>query len=516
MLKSLLKALKNNNNVTLPSFGGIMKMGSSYMFNEFLKFNDGKFSKFLQETDGLSEEQANVKIDDFIKEIKIALSTVGSFSLNEIGTLNQIDGKIKLEKPSITDKKEEEKPASKKSETKLTVADLKEEKVEKKEIKKKEIEKQTPEEKQTKKTADNFSIDFTVKEAEKKIKAFKDKQEIIDFTRGDRRKSIIEALNEKLKSLNKIDAAELDILEASQIKTDTNQEDKNIPIKEGSEKEVKKQVAKESDILKTVIEKELEDNTISEKEQLIAPTPKIVLQTEVTTPSIKKKEIENTETKEEEDLVALTEGAVKIEKEAKGRKRNKIIFWLALICILSGAGIVGYLKQDFIIGWFENSEQLTHNQSSNAADDSEFDNNTEEETEEELVQPNTTEEEPLEEINEPEIIPKEIENLEGDNQTLDSPEEEEILVEETIIEPKEITPIENANKASYYAVVGSFSKEKNAEDLAKSLKEEGYNDAIIFQNGNLKSVTLGQFSTVSEAKKALKQSGRNGWVKKPK
>jgi len=288
MLKSLLKALKNNNNVTLPSFGGIMKMGSSYMFNEFLKFNDGKFSKFLQETDGLSEEQANVKIDDFIKEIKIALSTVGSFSLNEIGTLNQIDGKIKLEKPSITDKKEEEKPASKKSETKLTVADLKEEKVEKKEIKKKEIEKQTPEEKQTKKTADNFSIDFTVKEAEKKIKAFKDKQEIIDFTRGDRRKSIIEALNEKLKSLNKIDAAELDILEASQIKTDTNQEDKNIPIKEGSEKEVKKQVAKESDILKTVIEKELEDNTISEKEQLIAPTPKIVLQTEVTTPSIKK------------------------------------------------------------------------------------------------------------------------------------------------------------------------------------------------------------------------------------
>ena len=50
----------------------------------------------------------------------------------------------------------------------------------------------------------------------------------------------------------------------------------------------------------------------------------------------------------------------------------------------------------------------------------------------------------------------------------------------------------------------------------KSLKEEGYNDAIIFQNGNLKSVSLGMFSTVNEAKKALKQSGRSGWVKKPK
>ena len=95
MLKPLLKALEISNNVTLPSFGGIMKIGPSYMFNEFLKFNDGKFSKFLQETEGLSKEEANLKIDNFIKEIKTALGTTGSFSLNEIGTLNQIDGKIK-------------------------------------------------------------------------------------------------------------------------------------------------------------------------------------------------------------------------------------------------------------------------------------------------------------------------------------------------------------------------------------------------------------------------------------
>ena len=498
MLKSLIEALNSSNNVTLPNFGGIMKMGSSYMFNEFLKFNDGKFSKFLQETDGLSKEDANVKIDDFIKEIKTGLSTTGSFPLNEIGTLNLIDGKIKLEKPSFTAKKEENK---------LIVADVKEEKVQKQEIKNKEIEVQTPKEKQTKKTADICSIDFTVKEAQEKIKAFKDKQEIIYFTRGDKRKSIIETLNQKLKSLNNIDNAELDILEASQLKTEKNKDVKNTPIKEGSEKEVKEQVAKESDILKIVIEKEIEDNTIQEKELVIVPTPKKVIQTEIPTPSIKKKDIENTETKEEEDLVALTEGAVKIEKEAKRRKRNKIIFWFALICILSGGSIIGYLKQDFIVGWFENSEQLSHNPSSNTVVGSELDNNTEEEKiEEELV----------EQIIKPEIIPEEIENLEGDNQTLDSAEEEEVLVEETIIEPEEITQIENADKASYYAVVGSFSKEKNAINLMKSLNEEGYNDALIFQNGNLKSVSLGQFPTASEAKNTLKQSGRNGWVKKPK
>ena len=60
---------------------------------------------------------------------------------------------------------------------------------------------------------------------------------------------------------------ELDILEASQIETDKNKEDKNIPIKEGSEKEVKEQVAKESDILKIVIEKEIADNTIQRKKR---------------------------------------------------------------------------------------------------------------------------------------------------------------------------------------------------------------------------------------------------------
>ena len=334
MLQSLIKALNSSNNITLPNLGGIIKMGSSFMFNEFLKFNDGKFSKFLQETDGLSKEEANIKIDNFIKEIKTALSETGSFSLNEIGTLNLIDGKIKLELlPSSTKEKEQDKPAPKK--------------------------------KETKKIANNLSIDFTIKEAQQKIKAFKDKQEIIFFTRGDNRKSIIETLNQKLKSLNNIDNAELDILEASQIKPDKNKDIKHIPIKEGSEKEVKEQVAKESDILKIVIEKEIADNTTPEKEEVIAPTQKKEISTEITTLSIKKEDIENTETKEEEDLVALTEGATKIEKETKRRKRNRIIFWFALICILSGGSIIGYLKQEVIVDWFESSEQLAHNPSSN-------------------------------------------------------------------------------------------------------------------------------------------------------
>ena len=481
MLQSLLKALNNFNSVTLPGFGGIMKMGSSYMFNEFLKFNDGKFSKFLQETESISEEEANIKIENFIKEIKNELSKTGSFSLNEVGTLNLIDGKIKLELLSFTAKKEEDKS--------------------------------TPKEKDTKKIANSLSIDFPVKEAQQKIKALKDKQEIIFFTRGDNRKSIIAALNQKLKSLNNIDNTELDILEASQLKTEKHKDVKNTSIKEGSKKEVKEQVAKESDILKTVIEKEIEDNTIQEKEQAIGTTAKTFVQKDNKTPSTEKKNIENTETTEEEDLVALSAGAVRIEKEAKRRKRNKIIFWFALICVFSGGSIIGYLKQDVIAGWFKNSEQLSHNPSSNTIVGSELDNNTKtEQIKEERIEPVVVVEKEQEERREIEQIEKQEQIIEEEIIT----ETDEVLNDNKLpIDTEEEVRIEIAKQESYYVVVGSFSKEKNAKNLIKSLKEEGYNDALIYQNGNLKSVSLGIFSSASEAKKALKQSGRNGWVKKP-
>ena len=343
-----------------------------------------------------------------------------------------------------------------------------------------------------------MSIDFPVKEAQQKIKALKDKQEIIFFTRGDNRKSIIAALNQKLKSLNNIDNTELDILEASQLKTEKHKDVKNTSIKEGSKKEVKEQVAKESDILKTVIEKEIEDNTIQEKEQAIGTTAKTFVQKDNKTPSTEKKNIENTETTEEEDLVALSAGAVRIEKEAKRRKRNKIIFWFALICVFSGGSIIGYLKQDVIAGWFKNSEQLSHNPSSNTIVGSELENNTKtEQIKEERIEPvvvvekerKKIAEEQIEQIIEEEIITETDEVLNDNKLPIDTEEE---------------VRIEIAKQESYYVVVGSFSKEKNAKNLIKSLKEEGYDDALIYQNGNLKSVSLGIFSSASEAKKSTK------------
>ena len=121
--------------------------------------------------------------------------------------------------------------------------------------------------------------------------------------------------------------------------------------------------------------------------------------------------------------------------------------------------------------------------------------------EEDLLEEDIIEEEPLEQI------------IEEENTF----EQNEAIIDNKLrINTNEEDRTEIGNKGNYYVVVGSFSKEKNAKNLTNLLLEEGYNDAVIFQNGNLKSVSLGIFSTSSEAKELLKQSGKNGWVKKAK
>lgn len=513
MLTTLLKALNTSSNITLPTLGGIMKMGNSYMFNEFLKFNDGKLSKFIQENEGLSENDANAKIDGFVAEIKSALETKGNFSLNEIGTLILKDGKILLEKlPTTSTPKTEIKKETAKVEVKKEIPAPKQE-IKKEVIPPKKTEKKPLEEKQSSKN-ENTSTELAVKDAKEKINSLKDKQELIDFTKGDARKTIIEALNKQLKTLNKIDTNELNILEATAIKKTKEEVKPEKPIKEGTQKEVKKQVAKESDILKTVVEKESQDTP--EKTPSSSNQDKELKKVEPSKPPVKKDKkptfvVQEKETKkevsEEEDLAALTEGAIKLEKEAKGRKRNKIILWAAIICILSGGGIVGYLKKDNIMALFETSTQIAESTTTPEEEVPEIMANNDNEANHEEVT--------IDEISEPvETVQQEL--VEG---IIEEPIEEEVIEEETIApedEPIEEISVSHSESGNYLVVVGSFSKEKNAINLVKELKKEGYSNAGIFQNGNLQSVKIGSYSTSKEAKAALQESGKDGWVKRPR
>ena len=62
MKNKFIKAVDEMNTVVLQDIGAVIKVGKKYSFNHFLKFNDGRFSKYIQNNDDLSKEEADNKV----------------------------------------------------------------------------------------------------------------------------------------------------------------------------------------------------------------------------------------------------------------------------------------------------------------------------------------------------------------------------------------------------------------------------------------------------------------------
>ena len=60
-----------------------------------------------------------------------------------------------------------------------------------------------------------------------------------------------------------------------------------------------------------------------------------------------------------------------------------------------------------------------------------------------------------------------------------------------------------SEKAKIFIVGGCFSSEENANKLANSLKDSGYETAFVKQRGKLWDVYYGKYQTMEEAKLAL-------------
>lgn len=492
MVNELLQAFEKESSINLPDFGGFMKMGTVYQFNEFLKFNDGKFSAFIQAKKGIDKNAAEILIVDFISEINTTLANGGRYDLFEIGSLSIENGRIILNKPTNvkpptpSTKVKPEDPKNIKEEPVSKSTEIIETKKEVISEKKKEL----------------LSSLLTVKEAEERINNLSDKQDLIDFTAGDGRKTVIESLNKRLKSLNKIDPNEIAILSATEIKENKNEKQES-KIKEGTDSELKKQVAKESDILKTVKEQEQkEEEKITLSKSIIEKNKSIevlVPEKEIKEkPEILKTTSKQQVTKEEKDKEALVLGAERIEKEVKNRKRNKLILLLGLACILSGGGILGFLKKDLIKNWFSNPENKIASTSHDQVDD----NQLEEVISEETIEP--------------------VEEVKSDQKEVEEPIEQEAVIkvsEEPIEDEPEIEDKQHitttASDGSYHVIVGSFSKESNANQLVKDLQKEGFSSAgILGTFNNLQCVKLGTYTTKELAIEAMKESGKEGWIKK--
>ena len=106
--------------------------------------------------------------------------------------------------------------------------------------------------------------------------------------------------------------------------------------------------------------------------------------------------------------------------------------------------------------------------------------------------------------------------------TIDSTENTKKVVVDTIAAfdsvELELKPVKETNSLSienYLVVVGSFKNKENAKSLVSNLRAEAHEQAFIFsQENGFHYAVLNSFSSRSEAKKALTDSGIDGWVKK--
>lgn len=116
----LIDLLKNNKTVIIPNIGAISNSDSpthQYIFNEYLKFDDGMIVKYISTKEGKSLDEAGDDLDKFTQGFSDLLNQGKEVVIPQIGILSKVDGKTvfhcdtnasggtKISTSSIEDKK---------------------------------------------------------------------------------------------------------------------------------------------------------------------------------------------------------------------------------------------------------------------------------------------------------------------------------------------------------------------------------------------------------------------------
>ena len=146
MDKFIKLLLEKENTVILPGFGAIVVENENtgkLMFNEYLKFNDGKLDNIIVENSNMSLQEAQNHISKYIKEIQIQLDKGETYDIFELGSFTKdADESIAFsgQKPGSASakeagtKKETVAPSEKKTAPVKKAAPKKEEKPKEKEV----------------------------------------------------------------------------------------------------------------------------------------------------------------------------------------------------------------------------------------------------------------------------------------------------------------------------------------------------------------------------------------------
>lgn len=495
MDKYIKELLSLKNSVVLPGLGGLLKIGKNISINEYLKFNDGKLVAYISEQKNIDSEEALKEVEAYCNDVKAKLESEGKYTIKKLGTIKLADGKLSFEIKSKEEKVQEEPVSIENKEEKPEIEEKLEEVSDVKENmasdSKDLVAKDETKQKQV--IISDSSSDLNEDDALEAIRKIDNKEELIAFAENDKRDSVSSFFLERLTYFNELKEEKKKAKEEV-VKKKEQKEEETIEAKtEGKKKEI--ETPNEVSVEETKTEKIVKEEVIVEEKKEV--------------PSEKRQEfVENTdETKEEipdETIEKITEGAEKIEKESKKRRKSRPFLWIGLVLIISGAGILGYLKKDMIKGWFSAGEIAVHEEDKKSNETSKQKMSNEDLNEEVIVEEETNDQE------ENVVAAEEVEET-------TVPEEEPIVEENKVEEPEEVTstPVQSTENGNYHVIVGSFSNVNNAENLVKDLKAEGYvNAGILGKFGRLTSVKIGSYSSIKEAKSALQQSGKDGWIKK--
>lgn len=123
LIKYISEILKKKELVIIPDFGAIFKNQMSavvdsqnnilkppfisYTFNEFLKYNDGEIANLIKEADGISKEEAEIKLTSFVQELKDKINNGKSICIERVGEFTiGANGKIILKAFDLKEKDE--------------------------------------------------------------------------------------------------------------------------------------------------------------------------------------------------------------------------------------------------------------------------------------------------------------------------------------------------------------------------------------------------------------------------
>lgn len=513
----LQKCLEINVTTIIPNFGAIMKMGKTFMYNEFLKYDDGKLTAFVVAELGVEQDAAKEMVEQWVSGLKQSLDKAEKVSFSGVGNLEMVNGKLKF---TATPGAVEES----KTESKVVVPEVVKPEVVKEEPKIVEPPKVEKVEEEPKIVPVNTSEGLKATEAIEKIGEFKDKQALISFTRGETRKTVIAALNDKLDELNGKKKQEKIQPEEVHPPQNVVEEVKPVvkaPIPVTEEKKEEKPTIIEDLI---ALEKEEEQKKVvpvapeEKKEEKVVISPKVEepkKEEEKVSKTVKEKakEIvpETTTEEEDEKAIAAIIGGVEATEKEEGKRKRKWILWVALLLILIGGGAVGYLKKDYLMSFFDKKHEPKELADNGEGDSSEGHSEVQEEPMEAEGSDHT--EEGVNESAGEEIA----ENEEKVEEVVEAP------VEEKVEEPKKVEKepapvVSSSSEGSWHIVAGSFSNEENATNKVNELKGLGYQSAKVLGKYNgLYTVRAASFSTKNEAKDALeafKNSGNKGFIKK--